>query len=102
VDAAWSRAAAPKASQVLSRHLTPDSRLTSSECRRDLCRFETRHPSVEAYQQFFNDALVSRESGLWNAGATSYVVQQSSAGVVAVTFVAKEGHPIPSTQEVVD
>lgn len=94
-DAAWSRSATSTGSRVLSGHLTPGSRLTSGECRRDLCRFETRHPRLEDYQQFLKDGLLSRDSGLWSAGAVSYVVEQGAAGVVAITFIAKEGQSMP-------
>jgi len=99
-DAAWSRSAVSTGSRILGSHLTPGSRLASAECRKDLCRFETRHPGIEDYQQFFRTGLLSQESGLWSAGFTSYVIERSPAGVVAVTFVAKEGQAVPNTVEV--
>jgi hypothetical protein len=102
VDAAWSRTASSQASDALTSHLTPGSRLTQLECRADLCRVETRHPTLDQYQEFANASFMTADSGLWNGGFSSWVVEQTSDEVVAISYIAKEGHAIPVADAVVE
>jgi hypothetical protein len=99
VDPAWSRTATSEATRVLSGHLPRNSTLTNVECRKDMCRIESRHPNIEEYQEFASHSFRSRDSGLWNGGHSSWIVEKTSnGGVVAVSHLAREGQDLPNIE----
>jgi hypothetical protein len=99
-DPSWSRGAASNATRVLAAQMPPGSRLVKDvECRKSLCRAETSHQTLEQYQQFTRDAFLSRSSELRNLGVTSWVVKNDSSGLVAVSFIAKEGESVPNVED---
>jgi hypothetical protein len=97
VDATWSNAAASQLTRVLSTHLPRGSTLARVECRKDMCRIESRHADTETYQEFAKSSFMDRNSGVWNGGFSSWIVDKTAAGVVAVSHLAKEGQDLPST-----
>jgi len=101
-DPAWSRKAADEATHALSSDLTPGTRLGRVECRMDLCRVETSHDNLPAYQSFLRSALLSMHKKLWNGGLSTQVRSESASGLTAVTFIAKEGQPVPLAEPVAD
>jgi len=101
-DPSWSQKATGEVTRALAGDLTQGSRLGTVECRTDLCRVETSHDSLKAYQAFLQSALLSREKKLWNAGLSTQVLSQSQAGLAAVTFIAKEGQAVPLAEPLAD
>lgn len=97
-DAVWSRKAVPEVTRVLSGHLPSGGQIETVDCRTDLCRIQTHHASVDDYQKFLNASFMARDSGLWNGGFTSWVVDHDPKGVVVVSYLAKEGRDVPNVQ----
>ena len=101
-DPNWSGPAATQATRALTSDLPSGSTLGSVECRTNLCRVESSHPSLDAFQSFVHSALLSRDKKLWNGGFSAQVVAQGPLGVKAVTYIAKEGQAVPQLEPVRD
>lgn len=102
-DPNWSQKATGDATRALARNLTPGSRLGTVECRIDLCRVETTHDDLTAYQTFTHEVLGSAHEKLWNAGISTQVINmQSRSNLTAITFIAKEGQEMPPAEPVPD
>jgi hypothetical protein len=101
---AWGQGAAGRARSVLRRLVKPGSELGAVDCRETLCRVEARHRDLDAYQAFATAVLDDErdQDGLWNAGLNSQVVEQSPTAVSSVTFLSREGAPVPGTDEPAD
>src|SRR3954463_8996526 len=56
-DVEWSSKAAEEINRALLTDLTRGSRIEKVECRMDLCRVETSHDDVPAYQSFVRSAF---------------------------------------------
>lgn len=98
IDPHWSRQAEDLARAKLERVLTT-SRLESVHCGASLCRVETSHPSQEALEQFREQVLMAPEPVLWNGATYSSVQGDALSGtLVTVSYVAREGRPLPSLE----
>lgn len=69
-DPTWSRGAAARITDQVARNITPNSRVVSVDCRRSLCRIESRHDDLDAYRRFATEALAVHD-GSWNGTITS-------------------------------
>jgi hypothetical protein len=92
-DPGWSRGAIAEATRALSQDLPRGSKLGAVVCRTNMCRIESFHDDVQAFQSFVKSALLSRGKQLWNSAFNSYVVEQSPTGVAALTFIGRESPP---------
>jgi hypothetical protein len=89
-DPKWSDQGTAEATRALAHDLPGGTKLGKVECRFTMCRVESSHAGVDAFQAFVSSSLLSRGRQLWNAGFSSYVVDQSPSGVTALTFIARE------------
>jgi hypothetical protein len=94
-DPAWSVQAAKNARSALTNTLPKGTTLKNVECRAKLCRIESVHESVDAYREFTNASLIGRGRQIWNGAISSLVRDQGPSGVVAVSYLSKEGEAIP-------
>jgi hypothetical protein len=92
-DPKWSDHGTTEASRALAHDLPEGTKLGKVECRSTMCRVESSHTSVDAFQAFVRADLLSHTRQLWNGGFSSYVVSQSPTGVTALTFIARESTP---------
>jgi hypothetical protein len=94
-DAAWSNQADRQLTAAVNAGMPKGSSLDKAECRTSLCKVETHHGNLEEFRSFVNDAFMDRERQVWNGGFYAAVVDQSDEGVVAVSYLAKEGQSVP-------
>ncbi len=94
-DAAWSNGASRQLTQAVHAGLPKGSRVEKVECKSTLCKVDTHHKDLDEFRAFVSDAIMSRERQIWNGGSYSAVIEQSDDGVVAVTYLAKEGQSVP-------
>lgn len=95
VDPGWSAGAERQLKQALESTSSPGTTLASVSCRRSLCRVESLHTSLEAFQQYVASYLADDRPPLWNGAVAALVTEQSETRVRAVSFLAKEGSEIP-------
>jgi len=96
-DPAWSEQAIATATRALANDLLPSgSRVESVDCRRNLCRVESSHDNMAAFKSFVESSLLSRQKKLWNGAFSAEVIAQSESGVQALTFITREGEPLPA------
>ncbi|MFZ5890263.1 MAG: hypothetical protein ACOY0T_04270 [Myxococcota bacterium] len=95
-DPKWSRSAQTQATTAITHRMTAGSRLGAVDCRSELCRVETFHENLEAFQTFVRSALLDKEREIWNGSVSSIVRSQSASGVTAVSFISREGRPMPT------
>lgn len=99
-DPDWSQRAGGSFTKALTAGLPEGSTVSNVECRSTLCRAETTHQSVDAFVAYNEAVFMSPERQVWNGGMFSTVVEETSSGVTAVSFIAKEGAalPVPETE----
>jgi hypothetical protein len=95
VDPAWGRAATLEATRALSAGIKDGTAVKAVQCRTNLCRVETLHASLDDFRNFAAGSLLGRERQIWNGGVSTLVRSESEDGVTAVTYIAKEGQPVP-------
>jgi len=95
VDRQWAGQAAEEAKRALVSQIDSDSSVRGVECRSTWCRIETFHASLDAFKGFTKESLLGRQRQLWNGAISSTVREDSDSGVTAVTFISREGHPMP-------
>lgn len=94
-DRTWAPLAAQEARQALQNEIGADTSVSHVDCRATWCRIETVHSDVESFKKFANKSLLSRERKLWNGGVAATIRDDSNGSVTAVTFITREGHPMP-------
>ena len=94
-DPGWSQTATREATRALSSTLPPGTTLQRVECRTDLCRVESNHTNMDAFQAYTKACLLSRQRQIWNGGFSAMVRSESASGVTAVTYIAREGQAVP-------
>jgi hypothetical protein len=94
-DSRWAGPAANDAVRAISGSLPDGSQLSEVNCRATLCRIATTHHSMEAFRAYNEAAFGKPERMPWNGGVYSAVREQSSGGIVAVAFLAKDGLGLP-------
>jgi len=62
-----------------------------------MCRLETRHENIEAFREFNTSAFARPGQSIWKGAVYSAVREQSAGGIVALTYLAKEGEELPFT-----
>ena len=97
-DPAWADQATQDATHAFTDDIPAGSRVTKVDCRKSLCRVETEHDDVDAFRAFADASLLSRERKIWNGGFSTMVRSESESGVTAVTYIAKEGQPVPGPE----
>jgi hypothetical protein len=103
-QAPWGRTAAARVHAVLGRLLGPGTTLGNVDCRETLCRIAATHHDLEAYQRFTAGVLDDErdDDGLWNAGLNSQVTDESPTSVSSVTFLSREGAPVPGSEQIAE
>jgi hypothetical protein len=67
------------------------------ECRTSMCRIETQHAGLSQYRAFSRAAFMRRETMLMNRPGFTFSDHPSPDGtLVAVAFLATEGHELPA------
>jgi hypothetical protein len=94
-DGSWAPSARSLATQRLKATLPPGSALRSIDCRTSMCRVETSHPDMQHYRQFVESSFRDPSSSVWNAATFSSLVDDTSGNLVVVSYVAREGQPLP-------
>jgi hypothetical protein len=95
-DPSWSQVAEGTMTREINRHLPQGSSIQSVQCRQSMCQLRSSHASMDTYEKFTEDALYSRESGLWNGAITSLVVENGAGGVQSISYIAREGQDLPA------
>jgi len=95
VDRDWAGQAAEEAKRALTSQIDGGSSVRRVECRSTWCRIETFHADLAAFRGFARESLLGRERQLWNGAISATVRDESESGVTAVTFISREGHPMP-------
>jgi hypothetical protein len=102
VDPAWSGSAVHQLDGAVRRVLPDGTTFGSVSCRSTLCRVESFHTSLESFRSYVDASYLARDRGIWNGAFIALVTEQSAVGVKAVSFVAREGQPIPTTESIDD
>jgi hypothetical protein len=77
------------------------SSLAKVDCREAMCRIEATHQDRAAYGAFIKATFLGRRTGLWSAGFTSELLEESPTASKSVTFFgAMEGAEIPALDEI--
>lgn len=99
-DAAWSQQTAATLTRGIHAVLPPGSRLERLDCRGTLCRIETSHADLEAYRVYTLDTFQGHDTRVITGAAFQTVVGEPVPGkpVVAVAFVARDGHDLPDLE----
>jgi hypothetical protein len=95
-DASWAADARRQAETRLKAILPEGSSVRSVDCRSSMCRIETSYGDRAQLSQFMRTAFSSPASGIWNAPMYSHLVSDEGGQVVVVSFLAREGHALPS------
>jgi hypothetical protein len=92
--------ATQKLSATLTRLVPAGSSLGRIDCRDSLCRIEATHDNRDAYGSFVHATFLGRQTGLWPAGFTSELLEETPTASKSVTFFgAREGAEIPPLEE---
>jgi len=94
-DGRWSGTTANEVARALPAALPKGSNVTAVNCKSRMCRLETTHESVESFREFNTSAFSRSGQTIWKGGVYSAVREQSTRGVVALTYLAKEGEELP-------
>lgn len=94
----WSSTAAQIIGQRMPDLLPAGSQLLRVECGTEFCRIQTTHGNVDEFRQFVDQAFLMPEGRLWNGGFFASIVDgpDSSDGVEAIAYLAKDGIPLPT------
>jgi hypothetical protein len=97
-DSSWSRTA----ERTLETRLTsalPAGALRSVECHTSMCRIETQHGNLSAYDTFYQKTFTSPGAMPWAGANFSTALDQNAAArggpFVIVSFLAREGRDLP-------
>ena len=94
-DGRWSGSAANDIARSLPATLPKGSNVSAVNCKSRMCRLETTHENVQTFAEFNNAAFARAGQSIWRGGVYSAVREQSARGIVAVTFLAREGGELP-------
>jgi hypothetical protein len=97
-DGAWAPAARGLATNRLKTTVPAGSAVRSIDCRTSFCRIESMHPDMDHFREFVQSSLLNPESSIWNAATYSSVVEDTSRGLVAVSYVSREGQYLPKLE----
>ncbi len=95
VDPTWSQGATSAATRALAGALAKGTTLGKVECRTNLCKVESFHENADAFRQFAENAFMNHDRQLWNGGIATMIRAESTSGVTAVSYIAKEGQGVP-------
>jgi hypothetical protein len=96
-DARWARATEGQLQSKIADRLPTGSSVDSVECRSVLCRVTTVHRSQDAIDAFQLQAFKEESTRVWGGDAFTYIESEDEGGELAVvSYVAREGHPLPS------
>jgi hypothetical protein len=80
----------------LAAVLPDGSSVRSCECRSSLCRIETGHANLQRYNAFARAAFMRRPTMVLNRPGITVASDPAPDGsLVAVAFLAREGHSLP-------
>lgn len=96
-DARWSGPTTNEITRALPATLPKGSNVSAVNCKSRMCRVETTHESIESFRDFNTSAFARSGQAIWKGGVYSVVREQSTKGVVALTYLAKEGEELPLT-----
>jgi hypothetical protein len=94
-DSVWASSARHVATERIQAVLPVGSALRAVDCRTSFCRIETSHGDMAHYKQFIDRALVEPQSSVWNGATFTAVTDSSSANIIAVSYVSREGQNLP-------
>ncbi len=94
-DGRWSGATTNEIARALPATLPKGSNVSAVNCKSHTCRVETTHESVESFREFNTSAFARSAQAIWKGGVYSAVREHSTRGVVALTYLAKEGEELP-------
>ncbi len=96
----WARAREDTLTNRLHASLPQSSSLAGIECHSSVCRLKTVHENMAGLRDFLTRALRTPESRL-TSGAVYSTVQGTDENnrVVAITYVADDGHPLPKIDD---
>ena len=98
---AWGKDAAALVAEALSRRPAVGTTVAGIDCRQTMCRIEAVHPDLEVYRSFVMALMRGRSQpgGVWNGAVNSQAVSVAPGAVRTVTFLAREGTPVPGAGE---
>jgi hypothetical protein len=95
-DASWSSRAAKQIMDLLTVGLEPGTLIRSAECRKTFCRIETSHRDLGGFRKFVDTSFAGHEIKPWNGAFASFVTDQSSGTLLAVSYLSRENENLPS------
>jgi hypothetical protein len=98
-DAQWETGAKRLAMEKLPSLLPEGSTVRSFECRATMCRLETHHRDHESYWGFIKAAFMDQTGQLWNGATYSTPLKDNPDDGLMVTYIAREGQPLPQVSE---
>jgi hypothetical protein len=98
-DRDWSEKTQQETAAKISAMMPKDSAVRAVDCRSSMCRVEMSHESADDYHQFVQSAYMSPETGVWSGPTFTTILERpAGGGVVAVSFLAREGESLPSVE----
>lgn len=96
-DPSWSRPTEAALRDSFFATLDERSAVATIECSASLCRVESDHDDLASFRGFAEDGLFGdSESFSWRGPMFTSIVDGEDGGpVTAVTFLAREGEPLP-------
>ena len=100
-DPSWTPAEEATLVQKLNADLPEGSSVLSVECREQMCRVESAHRSLRAYNQYMRAAYMDPATQVWNAPGFSARIDDGvpTDAMRWVTFVARPKHSLPSVAD---
>lgn len=94
-DEGWAKGAG----QLIKKRLAPvltktNSELSSIECRRSMCRIESKHGSLKDRDAYLKKGLADPSTKIWN-GDVFVPPAEKGHELMSVAFIAREGYQLP-------
>jgi hypothetical protein len=99
-DRQWSPGATEAIQKGTGGLIPPGAEVGSVDCRTSFCRVEIRYKDQADYRAFTLNAYVHGTTRFWSGPTLTVLVSDAQGGpAVAVSYLAREGHELPSLPE---
>jgi hypothetical protein len=98
-DPVWSRAQTSILGNELASVLPKTSAISSTECKRSICRVETTHSDLDTYRNFVHAAFISPNLPVDMGPMMTTLLNAGNSKVVSVSYVARQGYALPTLEQ---